>query len=229
MVERVGKTTKKRSAQRAAKQKPAHKYYSAAIISRPSFFADLDAELLRITFEVTTVDTRHAAAGEVEAEKSDMVTRETTIPLGLFKDEAQCREWCNEVARVYHETLSDALRGEAGVHLDLTMNTLLNDLGITKIDIPSLIDEVAAVRARGAKLSLHLPLKGRYSQWTPTELTLAVRAALSSMSDHEKKDYENVAFRLQKSHSDKAPKTGEALRKLMSRLDVKWKDLKTGQ
>lgn len=106
---------------------------------------------------------------------------------------------------------------------------LLNDLGIIKIDIPRFIEEVAAVRAKGVKLSMHLPLKGRYSKWTPSELTLAIRAALSLIPDHEKKDYENIAERLKKSHPDKAPKNGEALRALIRRSRLKWKELKSGQ
>jgi hypothetical protein len=127
------------------------------------------------------------------------------------------------------ETLDDALMGEASVHLDLITNVLLNDLGIVKIDVPGLLDEVSAARSRALKRSWHLPLKGRHSQWTPSELTIAVRSALDSIPENEKKDYENVAFKLQKSHPDKAPKSGDALRKLMSRLDVNWKDLKNGQ
>ncbi|HEX8843073.1 MAG TPA: hypothetical protein VF791_00305 [Pyrinomonadaceae bacterium] len=221
---------KKSPAKRAAKEKQrTRKYYSASIISEPFYFADIDARLLRITFEVTTVDTRHSPTGETEAERSETVTRETTIPLDFFKDEAQCREWCNEVTRVYHETLSDALRGEAGIHFDLVTNMVLNDLGIVKIDLPGVIDGLAAMRAKGAKLSMHLPLKGRYSQWTPAELTLAIKAALRSIPEYEKKDYENVAARLKKSHPDKAPKSGDALRKLVGRLDLKWRDLKNGQ
>ncbi|MDQ3821070.1 MAG: hypothetical protein M3362_25775 [Acidobacteriota bacterium] len=219
----------RRSKGATKKKGDSRKIYSATIVSDISFVVDQKTETVNLMFWVRAQDSRYSFDGTLEAERAEDKNVSIPFPMDIFKDSGQCEQWASKVRQVYHDTLSDALMGEAGEHLNLVTNLLLNDLNIARVDIPALIDEVAERRAMAAKRSLHLPMRGRYSQWTATELTLAVRAAIDSIPKHEKQDYDNVAARLQVTHPDKAPKTGDALRKLVGRLNLKWKDLKSGQ
>jgi hypothetical protein len=67
---------------------------------------------------------------------------------------------------------------------------------------------------------------GTRSKWTAITLSRAVREALSEIDQPSRHTLAGVAAKLKRAHGDKAPKTAEALRKLMDRLGVDWKTLK---
>lgn len=231
MAKGIKKASTKGPAKRAVKNDgPARPRYSVAIISDVLFTPDLKTNLLKITYERTFEFSRLSSTGEVEAKDSQThVQAGEPIPLDIFKDVPQLNEFCSTVRRMYHETLPELLAIEAGQHLNLILNEVLNSQNILKIDMVAHIDNAGKRWAQRVKDSLSLPVRGRHSQWTPAELTFAIRAAMNLIPPHEKKDYENVAAKLKESHPEKAPKSGEALRALVKRSNLKWKDLKSGQ
>ena len=102
----------------------------------------------------------------------------------------------------------------------------------------------AVGRIRGGRLTTHKSLlssedkqakerlgfkqRGQKSKWDKNELARAVIEALGTLPS-EKQTYEHVCSVLKERHPDKAPKSGDALRKLIQRHGLVWEVLKAGQ
>lgn len=80
-----------------------------------------------------------------------------------------------------------------------------------------------------AKKYMSTPGPGQHSQWTKDELERVVRGAIALLPNTRDRTYSRVAQILKDFYGDKAPKSGEALRKLLNRFGLDWKKLKTGQ
>jgi len=67
---------------------------------------------------------------------------------------------------------------------------------------------------------------GQPSHWTREAIASAVAETLKELPGKHERTYSNVAVMLQKKFGDKAPKSGAALRVLLRRLDLDWKEIK---
>jgi hypothetical protein len=79
-----------------------------------------------------------------------------------------------------------------------------------------------------ARERLGVRIPGQPARWTTNELAGAVQNALESLKPQHK-TYLKVAALLKKSHPEKAPKSSEALRKLLERHKINWGKFKYGQ
>jgi hypothetical protein len=79
-----------------------------------------------------------------------------------------------------------------------------------------------------ARERLNFRSVGQPSRWTTNELANAVQDALESLSA-QRKTYPKVTALLKKRYPEKAPKTSEALRKLLDRHNINWMKFKSGQ
>jgi len=70
---------------------------------------------------------------------------------------------------------------------------------------------------------------GSFSQWTAPELNFAIREAMTLIPDRRNRTYDNIAAILKNKFDDKAPDSGDSLRKLVKRLNINWMDLKNGK
>ena len=80
-----------------------------------------------------------------------------------------------------------------------------------------------------AKIRLSTPGRGQRSKWRTGELKYAVLSALDSLPPSHGRTYDNVAAVLQATHPAKAPRSGGALRVLLDRFRLDWKELKSAQ
>jgi hypothetical protein len=76
---------------------------------------------------------------------------------------------------------------------------------------------------------LGLPNAGQPSHWKKSELATAIMAAFDLLPTPGDKTYENVSKFLKEWYGEKAPESGESLRKMVARFKLSWKQLKTGQ
>jgi hypothetical protein len=79
-----------------------------------------------------------------------------------------------------------------------------------------------------AKARLGLKPRGQKSKWNKKELARAVIEAFGALPPKDR-TYERVCSVLKERHPDRAPKNGDALRKLLSRHGLVWEALKAGQ
>ncbi len=200
---------------------------SVTITTGLTFVTNFDNDTVRIDFDIKAVD-EHEKSGKRKIVQEQSRQQALTLPMGLFKDEDQYKDWARRVYRSYHETVAETLIIESFSHLVLVSNFLLDHLKIQEIDLKRLIDEYARRRAQDTRRALKITVKGRHSLWTQVELERAVRQALKELPAHLRTQ-RAVADRLRKAHPEVAPKNGESLRKLMRSMGMNWSKLKTGK
>jgi hypothetical protein len=125
-------------------------------------------------------------------------------------------------------------------HLEQVINTALMRVRSEAVDSSAR----AVGRTRGGRLTTHKSLlssedkqakerlgfkqRGQKSKWNKDELARAVIDAFRTLPP-EDQIYERVCSVLKERHPDKAPKSGDALRKLIQRHGLVWEVLKAGQ
>jgi hypothetical protein len=70
--------------------------------------------------------------------------------------------------------------------------------------------------------------RGKHSQWTGLGLTLALRGIVKELK-RQRRTYAVVAEKMQKGYGNKAPASGEALRKLLKHHEIDWADIKNAE
>lgn len=195
---------------------------SFALKTLIKFKENWDEEVIEaaINFEVDAED-----EGKGQTLKTEKRQQKLVFPMWLFSDGIQANEWAREVKMAFYNHLSEYLMLAASDHFLLVAYLILHKMGLGNVNISAAIDEIYQGRAQDEKRALRLPIKGQHSAWTTINLLFSVRRALDSLPK-ARRTLENVASKLKEYHPDIAPKNGEALRKLMERLEINWRDLK---
>lgn len=81
--------------------------------------------------------------------------------------------------------------------------------------------QIAASKKRQGATS-----RGQHSQWAKAELESVLQGAFAILPKPSH-TYSEIATLLKNIYGDKAPESGEALRKLVTRIGIDWKQLKT--
>ncbi len=155
----------------------------------------------------------------------EAITSKITAPASTFTDEAQARLWADQTFRSFRARSTAALLSEAALTLGDEANWVLDDLKIESMDMQN----VAQTHIRGTTKRLqerfNLQRPGRQSQWDRLELMEAMKAVLNLLPE-QGHTIANAAARLKETHPDKAPESGDALRMIMRRQGISWRDLK---
>jgi hypothetical protein len=139
-----------------------------------------------------------------------------------------------EINTIVHDAFEYAVK-----HMDQVLGAALMRIRSEAFDVATRstkIVKVTGLEVHGALLKiedqearerLNIRSPGQTSRWTVNELAGAVQEALESLPAHEK-TYPKVAALLKKSHPEKAPPSGQALRKLLQRKEIDWWKFKRG-
>jgi len=150
------------------------------------------------------------------------------IPASVFPDEEKRAEWVEATRRAFKKTLLDTLMHEARLNFTDAANHLLDHMGLDRTSKKELLESHIKATAERVRIQFRVGGKGRYSKWTRLELARDVTAALQSLPVSER-TLANVAARLKEAPEpkkrEKAPVSGEALRKLLSRFKIEWEQL----
>ncbi len=149
-------------------------------------------------------------------------------PLSSFKDEAQAREWADQTFRSLRARSTGHLLHEAALLVSDVANEATNTLGIEPVDMQNTIQGHVRRTAEHLHQQFNIKRTGPALQWGGSELSFAVSKALKALPKSQQ-TYSGVVEMLKRSHDDKAPKTAEALRKMMSRFGLNWKEIKSGR
>ena len=150
------------------------------------------------------------------------------FPLKNFKSEEHIGEFVRAVRTRFEANGPLLISVQAALYLDGCVD--LQEAGLKKHwdnpDEEMLIGEHLRNTEYTLRLIYDVPRPGTRSKWTAITLSREVRAALAELRLSRLHTLESVAEVLKKKHPDKAPKSGEALRKLLARLKVDWRRLK---
>ena len=149
-------------------------------------------------------------------------------PTSDFRNEAQAREWADQTFRSLRARSTGHLLHEAALLVGDVANEATKDLKIGSVDMQDTIQ--SHVRNTAGRLHQQFNVKrtGPALQWGGSELSFAVSKALKALPKSQQ-TYAGVVEMLKKSHDDKAPKTPEALRKMLGRFGLNWKEIKNGR
>lgn len=155
------------------------------------------------------------------------VARETGVflPSDTFADEEQIRKWAIASYRFYQKLLAEHLLRECQYFKTDATSFGLGADGFEKQNVRAIAESHAGETAIFLKKLFGLYDTGQRSEWTKKEMTRAVTQALRGI-EPAKRTYSAVANILKRTHSDKAPPSGDALRKLIGRFEINWKELK---
>ncbi len=140
-----------------------------------------------------------------------------------------------EINTIVHDAFEYAVK-----HMDQVLGAALMRIRSEAFDVATRstkIVKVTGLEVHGALLKIEdqearerlgVRVPGQPSRWTTNELAGAVQQALESLKP-QYKTYSMVAARLKKSHGKRAPKSSEALRKLLKRHEINWEKFKGGQ
>jgi hypothetical protein len=157
------------------------------------------------------------------------ISGKSEIPASLFVDEQQQEAWAATIDRAFQEILVEATLDEAMSTLSDIIHFYLNYFRIESIDMKEVLRE--HTRAAEARLKERLDLRGpgRRSEWTRLDLTNAVSEALKELPKKREQTYNHIARVLKEKYPDKAPESGDSLRKTLKRFEINLKELKIGR
>ncbi len=162
--------------------------------------------------------------------RAEQIATYQAISLKKFNSEEQIAEFVRAV-RARFEAFGPLLIAEQAAlflhgSVDLQDNETFPPAADDVVDAPMLINEHLRETEYIMRLIYNEPRPGTRSKWTAITISREVRSALVEIRPSRLRTLENVAEKLKAKHPDKAPKSGEALRKLLTRLKVDWQKLK---
>jgi hypothetical protein len=155
----------------------------------------------------------------------EAITNKIIVPASVFKDETQARVWAALAFRSFRARVTAAILEEASLTLGDEASWALDDLKIEQMDAPGVVQSHVRSTTKRLQERFNIQRPGRQSQWERLELMQAMKAALISLPKQER-TIANAVSRLKETQPEKAPDTAEALRKIMKRQGIAWKDLK---
>ena len=195
-------------------------------IKLPSFSFTIKGEMA-VTKEESTVVLEHKFESyNWPVEYTD--TGKTEIPANLFADEEELQKFTRAVHQAFVGSVLDAMLHEAELQLNDMVHFTLNHMGLDSIDMREQVKAHTRETTARVKRQLGVQATGPQAQWSNRALSRAVAQALRTLRKNEQ-TYANVTRILKEKYPDKAPETPEALRKMLDRLGINWKSLKTGQ
>ncbi len=172
----------------------------------------------------------HAISGDVDTKKLEKV-KLFEVPVSGFKSDEHLIEWAAEVALTFQTFAASALAHETLEHLSDVVYYISFQMGITSEKYSEIIKARLEEKERFLKHRFDMSGigQGKRSEWTELTLSIALRRAIASLTPNEPKTLDKVANKLKKLYPMEAPKNGESLRKLIDRLGVDWKSIKSGE
>ncbi len=157
------------------------------------------------------------------------LTSRIVVPADEFKDEDDARAWADLTFRSFRARSTDALVHEAVLSFrDESTETLNERSEGNQIDLEAMLTR--HVRDTGKRIRERFNVKktGPAAGWSNTELEREVAEILRELPEQQR-TYTVAAEKLKQRYGSRAPDSGEALRKMLKRLQIDWAGLKAGR
>jgi len=191
--------------------------YSVNVTNALFFAYDFESNKVTFGIDISTED----VVDKVEQRASG------ELPIEMFKDEDHFLEFVATTHRVFHETIAESLKVRASEHFTIISNVAADHLKIQPLDFREFIDKLAQHHANDLKRALHIPARGRHSQWKKVELARELRAIVRTLPKGEQ-TLKGIHARLKANHPNKAPKSPQSLKQLIYRFKLDLKTIKNG-
>lgn len=143
----------------------------------------------------------------------------------LFNNDGTlARAWANRFRDIFNNAIQDSVIQALQLSFYDALGLALIEHGLAPFGKKEVLRDHIAIVDKTLRARFGLA-PGRPAQWTATELARAISEAMSSLPP-ARHTYDKVAEKLQKKFPDKAPKTGESLRKTVKLLGISWKQAK---
>ncbi len=159
----------------------------------------------------------------------DKLTSRTVVPISEFKNEHDANRWAEDVLLFLRAHIQESLAHEAVLLASDEAAAAINIRGHgEQVDMEETLRKHERSTAERLRSIFNIKKTGPAAQWSNSELQEAL-AVLSKEMEGIRWTYTTVAEKLKESYGSKAPESGEALRKMLKRLHIKWTELKAGR
>jgi hypothetical protein len=142
-----------------------------------------------------------------------------------FMNKTKARNAAHAGAISFRTHLPFVVAHESSLHLADMMNLALDEFYLREIDRADIVNSHIKQTALRIRTLLKSPEPGQRSEWDRLELMHALRRVMHELPASQR-TFEIVARKLREITKRETPGSGEALRKLISRFGLKWKELK---
>jgi hypothetical protein len=146
--------------------------------------------------------------------------------VSFFKNAQQVAAWCDRAQDIFGEGFQDAIKIALIVLLNDASSLALVEQSLSPFDKEAILRDHLAFAEKLIRRQLKMDA-GRPRQWTAIELSVVIDQVMRQLKPRER-NYDGVAKKLQEVQPQRAPASGESLRKLVKFYRVNWKRIKQG-
>jgi len=149
------------------------------------------------------------------------------VSLGIFDEDVKvANEWFDRTVKIFGKSYSQVVMDALAVLLTTASSRALIDLGISPFDIKAVLTDQLMLAEKAIRRQLNMGA-GRLPMWGAAELSLAIAQAMQRIPTNEEITYDSVVATMREMIPERAPFSGESLRKMLKPLGISWKKLKT--
>jgi hypothetical protein len=166
----------------------------------------------------------------------DVVMNSTTLPRqfagtvgissGVFDGDVDAANaWLQRTIEIVRLSYTDAVKASIMMLLTTASNRAMIDLGISPFDVKVLLKDQMSFMEQALRHQFGMT-PGRAPMWRPMELSVAIAEAMQRIPIEEEITYDSVVAIMREMIPERAPFSGESLRKMLKPLGISWKKLK---
>lgn len=142
-----------------------------------------------------------------------------------FENQEQVHEWQLRTLEVFKKEYTQAIMDSLASLLGMSSMLALIEMGLSPLSRSAVLADMLNLTDKVLRVRLGMK-QGRAPMWSAAQLSEAVVAAMVSLPSGEKITYDSVRDALREHHPDRAPHSGESLRKMVKEAQIEWKALK---
>lgn len=142
-----------------------------------------------------------------------------------FERKEQIDEWRLRTLEVFRKEYTQAVMDSLASLLMMGSMIALIEMGLSPLTKPAVHADMMQLADKVLRVRLGMK-QGRAPMWSAAQLSEAIIGAMVSLPVGTKITYDSVVEALREHHRDRAPHSGESLRKMVKDLQLEWKALK---
>jgi hypothetical protein len=142
-----------------------------------------------------------------------------------FENQGQVEEWRLRTLEVFRKHYTQAVIDGLASLLAMGSMVALIEMGLSPLTKPAVLADMMQLADKVLRVRLGMK-QGRAPMWSAAQLSEAIIGAMVSLPAGTKITYDSVVEVIREHHRDRAPHSGESLRKMVKDSQLEWKALK---